>query len=129
MSTIVKKISAKPYFKALSRASQEQIAEAQKTLGLEFSCEYNEYLSELGIATFDGHELTGICSSKRLSVVDVTISEREKNPNTPADWYVIEQANIDGIVIWQSGAGEIYQTMPGASPMKLCNSLSEYIDL
>ena len=41
--------------------------------------------------------------------------------------YVIELLNIDGIVIWQSSDGEVYQTYPNSNPEKIANSLSEYI--
>ena len=60
---------------------------------------------------------------------DVTKEEREKMPDVPQSWYVIEQAHIDGIVIWQSGDGDIYQTIPGYNPQKIADSLAEYIDM
>ena len=37
------------------------------------------------------------------------------------------EANIDGIVIWQSTTGEVYQTLPGHSGVKIADSLREYI--
>ena len=37
--------------------------------------------------------------------------------------------NIDGIVIWQSSAGEVFQTQPGAEPVKLAASICEYLNL
>ena len=61
-------------------------------------------------------------------MVQVTLEERANLPDVPADWYVVEQANIDGIVIWQAVSGEIYQTQPGAQPVKIADSLTEYID-
>jgi hypothetical protein len=42
--------------------------------------------------------------------------------------YVVEQANIDGIVIWQSETGEVFQTMPNALPIKISDSLLEYLE-
>ena len=84
-------------------------------MSLSFSKDYKLYLSRCGFATYEGHELTGICKAKRLNVVDVTINERTISPNIPENWYVIEQLNIDGIVIWQSGTGDIYQTSPEKS--------------
>ena len=79
---------------------------------LKFSDEYRKYLARYGVASANGHEFTGICASSRLNVVDVTISERINNPNIQMDYYVVEQANIDRIVIWQSQTGEIYQSAP-----------------
>lgn len=75
-----------------------------------------------------GHELTGICKAARLNVVDVTQDERQYN-SVPVDWYVIEQTNIDGIVIWQTASGTIYETCPGSEADKICDSLEEYISL
>lgn len=129
MSDIVKMLRSKPNFRAMSGASQEQIEQAEKTLTLRFAAEYREYLSEFGVASACGHELTGICASPRLNVVDVTISERVSNQKIPSNWYVVEQANIDGIIIWQSGTGEVYQTTPNAPPVFLCKSLFEYLEL
>ena len=116
-------------FQALSGASQEKIEEAEQALNLSFSDEYREYVSAFGAAVANGHELTGVCASLRLNVVDVTLSERLVNPAAPMNWYVVEQANIDGIVIWQARTGEIWQTMPNAQPIKLCDSLVDYIEL
>ena len=107
---------------------QEIIYEAAQRLGLAFSKEYVEYLSEFGIAAVNGHELTGLGCPSRTNVIDVTMEERQYN-SVPTDWYVVEQANIDGIVIWQSGDGIIYQTMPNQKPIKLCESLAEYISM
>jgi len=129
MSDMVKKLQAKPNFYALDGVSGEQIEQAERALSLKFVDEYREYLAAFGVASACGHELTGICASPRLNVVDVTISERISNPTVPADWYVVEQANIDGIVIWQSCSGEVWQTMSNVPPVKLCESLCEYLKL
>lgn len=107
--------------------SEIDIKNAEKILSVIFAKDFHTYLLEIGLACFDGHELTGICASPRLNVVDVTTNERENNPNVPKDWYVIEQANIDGIVIWQNSKGEIYQTQPCRDSIKIANSIVEYI--
>lgn len=106
-----------------------EIENAEKILHLRFASDYRTYLLSYGIVAFGGHELTGICKSKRVNVVDVTEDERKSNPAIPSNWYVIEQANIDGIVIWQNDAGEVFQTMPNRKPQKIANSFSEYIML
>ena len=43
------------------------------------------------------------------------------------DKYVIEETNIDGIVIWQSSTGEIFQSNMEGKIKKICDSLIEYI--
>jgi hypothetical protein len=127
MSEFVKQLRLKPDFHAMSGADSEQVKKAEQALGLRFSADYREYLSAFGVASFDGHELTGICDFPRLNVVDVTIEQRAFGTDIPADLYVIEQANIDGIVIWQSGTGEVYQSMPNMPPAKWHDSLREYL--
>lgn len=103
------------------------IIDTETTLGVMFTEEYREYILVFGVASANGHELTGLCRSPRLNVVEVTMAERKNNANVPNDWYVVEQANIDDIVIWQASSGEIYQTAPGVQSCKLCDSLSEYV--
>lgn len=128
MADIVKLIQKQPDFYAMTGASKEEIKMAEQALELCFATEYRKYIAAFGVSSFAGHELTGICKSKRLSVVDVTIEERN-NVAVPSDWYVLEQANIDGIVIWQVSDGTVYQTAPNAKAKKLCGSLAEYIEM
>lgn len=109
-------------------ASSEQVKAAELELSVIFAPDYHEYVKAFGAASFAGHELTGVCTSKRLNVVTVTQEER-KSTSVPLDWYVIEQANIDGIVIWQTASGVIYQTTPNGFAKELCKSLSEYVEL
>ena len=72
MLEMIKKIQEAEDYASLGAASKEQIADAENELKLKFSEDYKEYLSTFGAATFCGKELTGICSSERLSVVAVT---------------------------------------------------------
>lgn len=129
MTGIEQLLSQTRAFRKRSPATLEQINRAETILNLRFSEEYKEYLLAFGAASIFGHEFTGICPSPRLDVVSVTNAERLNHSNIPSNWYVIEQANIDGIVIWQSKTGEIYQSAPHTAPTKLCNSLAEYIQL
>ena len=122
-------LKRRPFFKSFKGASNEDIKNAEEALGVLFSKEYILYLTEFGFAIYEGHELTGICKFKRLNVVDVTMRERKLSEDIPKSWYVIEELNIDGIVIWQSSTGEIYQTAPNMKPVKICDSLVEYINL
>lgn len=69
----------------LGAASKEQIADAENELKLKFSEDYKEYLSTFGAATFCGKELTGICSSERLSVIAVTQRARSFYKSFPND--------------------------------------------
>lgn len=127
MSELITKLRNLPDFYSLKGVSAEEIAGAEDALSLKFSKEYCDYLSEFGVVSANGHEYTGVCTSSRLSVVDVTLYEREHNPGVTSDWYVIEQANIDGIVIWQNEKGEIFQTQPCCNCVKIADSLEDYI--
>ena len=127
MTDIIKKIQSQPNFYAMTGTTQSQIEQAEKALGIMFSNEYREYLIAFGTASFSGHEFTGICKSSRLNVADVTTYERTKNPTVPLNLYVVEQVNIDGIVVWQSSTGEVYQSAPKAPLLKIFDSLCEYI--
>lgn len=128
MEDIIKLMQKQPDFYAMKGASEDDIKMAEQALKIHFAADYRKYIAAFGVASFAGHELTGVCKSKRLSVVNVTTAERN-NTNVPADWYVLEQANIDGIVVWQNNAGAVYQTVPNMNPKKLCESLAEYIEL
>lgn len=127
MSEFVDKISKMKSFRSRKPASVEQIVNAEDELGVSFADEYKQYLLAYGAASVFGHEFTGISSSSRISVVDVTLEEREFN-DISDDLYVVEQTNIDGIVIWQDSKGNIYKTQSGSDAKKICNSLSEYIN-
>jgi hypothetical protein len=129
MIDIVEKLRSMKSFHALSGAPHSEIDLAESALKLKFANEYKDYVAELSVASVFGHEFTGICKFPRLNVVDVTLSERAANPTVPMDWYVVEQAHIDGIVVWQSVTGDIYQTIPGAEPTRLCDSFSAYLNL
>ncbi|WP_165043746.1 SMI1/KNR4 family protein [Adlercreutzia sp. ZJ138] len=120
-------IRALPDFYPANGASVEDIKSAEQKLGLTFSSEYREYLEAFGDASANGHELTGISESIRINVVSVTEAERLRNPGVPTNLYVVEQARVDRIAIWQDEHGAIFQTMPGSKPEKVCESLSEYI--
>ena len=128
MKIAIEKIESMPNFRMIGGTTIDKITAAENLLRVKFAIDYRAYLEKFGAASFFGHEMTGICDSKRLNVVDVTKEEREYNPDVPNNLYVVEQANIDGIVIWQSAKGEVYQSIPGHQIIKIADSLVEYID-
>ena len=109
--------------------NENEIIAAEKELKIKFASDYRKYLQEIGLASFDGHEFTGITDIKRLDVISITKENRNYFGNFTAPWYVIEEANIFGIVIWQDSNGIVYQTMPNSEPKIIANSLLEYINL
>ncbi len=127
MSDLINTMHGLPNFVHMTGATQSDIAAAERALGVTFAEDYRAYVSVFGAAAFEGHELTGVCKSRRLNVVDVTLDERQQNQNIPADWYVLEQTGMDGIVIWQNSTGHIFQVTLSHSVNKVANSLVEYI--
>lgn len=105
---------------------EEAVKLAEAELGIKFAEDYKIYLLEYAIVAYDGHEITGISNAQRTHVVNVTKNERDYNPNIYDGCYVIEQAGIDDIVIWQNAEGIIYKTVGKSQPIEICKSLSEY---
>ena len=127
MSNVIDALNEKSSLLVGKGSSPEQITQTEQELGLSFSEEYREYLSAYGIAAFDGHELTGITKSERLSVVSATLEARKKYSELPADLYVIEETGVEEIVILQDSTGAVYRCAPNAKRRKICASLSEYL--
>lgn len=126
MEDIIKTLKNAQDFIGGRGRSDKEIESAEKELGINFAPDYKIYLKEIGLACFDGHELTGICEDPRLDVVHVTKDQRENNPESRS-LYVIEEANIDAIVIWQDFLGKIYMTEGNLEPKLIANSMTDYI--
>lgn len=126
MNDIIEALKNSPEYIGGSGRTDAEIETAEQQLGVRFATDYRHYLKEIGLASFDGHELTGLSKSARLNVVDVTVAQREWTPEA-SSWYVVEETYIDGIVIWQSSEGAVYRTVPGVRARKIFDSLTEYI--
>ena len=50
-----------------------------------------------------------------------------ENPLIPHNLYVIEDTGIDTIVVWQNEKGQIFQSAVGLEPVKICDSLIEFL--
>ena len=129
MSIIIEHIKNIPdaYYK--TGVSVKEIEQAETKLNVHFSKDYIEVLNNFGVLLIKGHEIIGLGGSARLNVVEITTEERALNLEINPNWYVIEQANIDRVVIWQNKQGEIFQTQPGYGFKKISESLLEYIEL
>ena len=124
---LVDTIKLMPNYIGSNGRTEKEIDKAEKVLGISFAKDYREYLKEIGLACFDGHELTGLTKTDRLNVVSVTRQHREQIGRDVSSWYVIEEAGIDGIVLWQSSDGTVYETAPNSKSKKIAKSLAEYI--
>lgn len=129
MEDIIDALRNIPDYIGSSGRTKETILAAELSLGIAFADDYRQYLEEIGLACFDGHELTGLTDITRLDVIVVTKEQRGINPNITATWYVVEHTNIDGIIIWQDRMGCVYQAPSSGLPTKIANCLLEYIKL
>ena len=125
--SVIKIIENLPGLRSLPPLSEQDIDNAEKTLGLSFAEEYRIYTRKFGAISADGIELTGVVTPPRLNVVNVTTSERKLNLNIPNDMYVIENTGIDGTLMLQNVQGEIFSISPNSKPTKKFNNLAEYL--
>lgn len=130
MKTIVEKLNACTAQLIVGKGSTpDQISHAEAELDVKFANDYKACLLAYGVFGFDGHEITGISEDKRWNVVEITKNQRALNPSIPGDFYVIELANIDGIVVWQNASGKIYGTAMNGEPSLIANNLSEFLQV
>lgn len=127
MSTIVSTLKSFSDLLSQKPAKDAEISKAETLLSLSFAPEYREYLSEFGAAVVGSHELTGLSKSERLNVVDVTKREWDINPQVPHSMYVVENAAIDGIIVWQDATGKVFKSSPNCAPEEIAGSLVEYL--
>lgn len=116
-------------------ASKTQISQAEKEVGVPFAKDFKNMVEKYGAISVNGHEITGIHPTKPesyLNVVKATKEERQYEPKTALkDAYVIENAGIDGIKVWQKTDGTIHQTSPTSiwpNNIKIANSLEEWVN-
>lgn len=126
MENIVAVLKSMPDYIGSNGRSDEEIEQAEKNLECTFAKDYRGYLAEIGLACFDGHELTGLTKTERLNVVSVTMDQRKLFGEMVSTWYVVEETNIDGIVVWQDSTGVVYETTSPAYVKITADSLCEY---
>ena len=102
--------------------SAEMVHKAEKELNVSFAEDYREYLLNYGLLMCCGHELTGLGKNERTHVVFVTKQMKELINGIPDNWYVLENANIDGVIIWQDTTGNVY-----FNTKKIYSSLLDFI--
>ena len=120
-------IEALKNLRHLDPATEDDVVRAEKRLGVQFADEYRAYVKKYGAISAKGVELTGVTTARRLNVADVTLSERERNSMFPEDMYVVENIAIDGILMLQNMAGEIFELIPHSEPVKKYDDLSGYL--
>lgn len=127
MKTIIQIIEQLPEMKYTSPASLEEIKNAEMALNLVFAEEYKDYLMTFGLAWSDIIVLSGIIDDEEYSVVELTKEIKSMQPEIPDDFYVIEDVGVDGLVIWQNATGTIFQSIPNHAPVKIFDSLVDFL--
>lgn len=128
MDKLIKTIQEYDDFVSTGIVDDSSIEKAEKELGLVFNKSYRIMIGKFGVASVNGHELLGICDSKRLNIVDATIKAKKKNPSVLEDMYLIEDIGIDNILVWQNEKGELFQTVGNGEPEKMDINLIDYIE-
>lgn len=105
--------------------SEAEITKAEAELNVNFADDFRVFLGRYGYAMINGHEILGLGESPDL--IEATKAERAKGHDIDDGWYVVEELNIDGIVVWQEASGAIYQTVAGARRVPVARNLSEYL--
>lgn len=108
--------------------SDEQIKEAEQTLGLKFPKEYIDYVKEFGCIDFGSTEWTGLNIEGRLNTVEATIAERRYNTNFPDKYFVLDDYNIDAKKVIVNELGEVFLLQYGMIT-KISNTISEYLEI
>ncbi len=114
-------------FESGKSATMEEILKAEETLTVTFAEEYRVYLQKYGWDSCKNHIFTGVSPFVGIDVATVTKKTRKRQPHVPHEYYVIEETQMDGIVIWQNSDGTIYASNPSSQPLKIASSLAEYI--
>ena len=126
MQKWIESIRSNPDFSTGKGTPESQIQQAETALSVKFAPDYRQCLQEFGAISYRAHELTGFSMDETLDVVAVTKRFRQKH-NVSEKLYVIEEAHIDGIVVWQDTNGAVYETDPYSNPRKIAGSLYEYL--
>ena len=114
-------------FSYTGKPDADLIEKAEAELGVSFAEDYKAIAAQFGAISFRGHTLSGISPFPGNDVVALTKEHRAYTSGVPCSFYVIEEAHIDGIVIWQDFDGHIYQTQPDSKPLLIFDCLYDYI--
>lgn len=128
MSLITNKINTIPDLDSLKGCTDEQIKDAEKSLGMKFPQEYIDYVKAYGCISFGSYEWTGLNVKGRLNTVEATQQEMRDNPNFPDKCFVLENTGIDAKYIVVDEDGKVY-LLQGAKRLLLCNSIADYLDM
>ncbi len=111
--------------------SLEKIRVAEELLNLKFADDYVECLLKYGAVDVEDIELFYITdNNKNRSVIHQTIElkELEDGVYIADDMYAIQDLWYDDLMAWQDRSGAVYISAPFEKPIKVANSLADYIE-
>lgn len=108
------------------KCSAEDIAKAEKELGLSFSPEYKTLLVQTGSLSNDYFDVAFIKGPG--NVVELTLMVRRIYRNLPRDLYALIDAGVDGIYILQNEKGYIFEIDDSDEIIQSSFSLKEYME-
>ena len=130
MSDFIEKIQASCLLTETG-CTEEQLTEAQNTLGLNFPPDFADYLRTFGI--LDGWtglgkwKRTGNDIVKQDNTVTRTLMEREVNPDFPANMFIIYDPGYESICFAADETGKVYFVEDDFCEQRF-DSLPEFFD-
>lgn len=121
------KIRELPDLSTKVEANKSQIKSAEEKLGLRFSDDFKEYVSNFGAIRFYATEWTGFNTDDYCDVVKTTLEARQLYDNFPKDMFILEDLHIDSLLILSDSQGRIYQWQNG-NLEKIHNSIEDYLE-
>lgn len=130
MSDFIEKIKASN-LAAGTGCTEEQLTEAQNTLGLTFPQDYVDYLRTFGIlygwTGLGKWKRTGNDIHKEDNIVTRTLMEREVNPDFSANLFIIYDPGYESICFAADETGKVYFVEDDYCELRF-DSLAEYLD-
>ena len=107
--------------------SQDEIIKSQSQLGFKFDYDYNYYLSEYGLLSYESLETMGlgVPSTSSLNVVTATLEAAKAWPNFPSGAVVFEDIGEGNFVVYIMNKG-VYQFSPSSLDL-ITNTIEEYL--
>ncbi len=106
-------------------ASDEQIASAEKILGVKFSTDYIDFIKNFGKA-YAGMMINALDGNE--NVVDCTKSLREEHPEVKDTYVISDDGSGNPIMINTKGEVQIYYHDSDAEIETLASSLEQFIE-
>ncbi|HEL9636488.1 TPA: SMI1/KNR4 family protein [Streptococcus suis] len=127
MDQIVEKYRKIDTIEEFDPATEFQVTEAERRLGLEFPREYVILVKEFGAVSFYATEWNGFNTNAWMDVVESTLDARDTYVDFPKDKFVLESLHVDELLVLADSEGRVFLWRDGVEK-KIRSSISEYLD-